>query len=98
MATAQKVSSDLAGANKKKKEKKKKEKAKLSFAVDGEDEEEEAVSKSSDKKRSNEDSDGMCDSRSTRTLCSHLDSLSRRSRSEKAQVHEESSCRHVFPP
>jgi protein FAM50 len=60
MATAQKVSSDLAGANKKKKEKKKKEKAKLSFAVDGEDEEEEVVPKSSDKKRSNEDSDGMC--------------------------------------
>lgn len=57
MEAAQKQSADLASANKKKKEKKKKEKAKLSFALDGE-EEEEVVTKSSDKKRSNEDSDG----------------------------------------
>ncbi|GHJ86626.1 hypothetical protein NliqN6_3028 [Naganishia liquefaciens] len=68
MEAAQKQSADLASANKKKKEKKKKEKAKLSFAFDGEDEEEDVGPKSSDKKRSNEDSDEAASAKKLKSM------------------------------
>lgn len=60
-AAQKKTTADLlTGAGKKKKDKKKKEKVKLSFAMDGEDEEDGDVAapSTSNKKRSNEDSDG----------------------------------------